>query len=192
MATFKFCKLCSNLLYPREDKEAHKLFYACRNCIHQEETDNKCVYRNELMNASSEAATKIRDIACDPTLPRTEKECPECGYIEAVFFEQQSRRSGRSDTKMVLYYACANAECGFRWTDYSDNKPKQPAPQDEESIPEGYTEDENYMNDIYGTQGLDNTFQDQLYNNNTTILEPEVNDPITNLPKNEYHNPEDW
>lgn len=60
---------------------------------------------------------------------------------------------------MVLYYACANAECGFRWTDYSDNKPKQPAPQDEESIPEGYTEDENYMNDIYGTQGLDNTFQ---------------------------------
>ncbi|CAB4427651.1 unnamed protein product [Rhizophagus irregularis] len=63
MATFKFL---SNLLYPREDKEAHKLFYACRNCIHQEETDNKCVYRNELMNASSEAATKIRDIACDP------------------------------------------------------------------------------------------------------------------------------
>ena len=42
----------SNLLYPREDKEAHKLFYACRNCIHQEETENKCVYRNELMNTS--------------------------------------------------------------------------------------------------------------------------------------------
>ncbi|CAB4427650.1 unnamed protein product [Rhizophagus irregularis] len=123
MATFKFL---SNLLYPREDKEAHKLFYACRNCIHQEETDNKCVYRNELMNASSRYKNSRHSLRS--TLPRTEKECPECGYIEAVFFEQQSRRSGRSDTN---------------------------APQDEESIPEGYTEDENYMNDIYGTQGLD-------------------------------------
>jgi hypothetical protein len=79
--------------------------------------------------------------------------------MEAVYFEQQSRRSGRSDTKMVLYYACANIDCGFRWTDYSDNKQKPQVPQDEENIPDGYTEDENYMSDIYATQGLDNTFQ---------------------------------
>ncbi|CAI2175481.1 16870_t:CDS:2 [Funneliformis geosporum] len=147
MATFKFCKLCSNLLYPREDKEAHKLFYACRNCIHQEETENKCVYRNEIMHSSNETTTIIRDIACDPTLARTEKECPECGYTEAVYFEQQSRRSGRSDTKMMLYYACANTECGYRWTDLNvENKPKPP---DEENISEGgYIEEENYMNEM--------------------------------------------
>jgi hypothetical protein len=93
--------------------------------------------------------------------PRTARECPECGYMEAVFFEQQSRRSGRTDTRMVLYYACANTECGFRWTDNLDNKPKQAAPQDEDNnIPEGYIEDDNYMNDIYSSaQGLDNAYQ---------------------------------
>src|SRR3954454_21235872 len=79
--------------------------------------------------------------------------------MEAVFFEQQSRRSGRSDSRMVLYYACANTECGFRWTDSVDNKPKDAEPQDEENnIPE-YIEDDSYMNDIYNTQELETTFQ---------------------------------
>jgi DNA-directed RNA polymerase II subunit RPB9 len=40
---------CSNnLLYPKEDKEAKALKYACRRCDYEEEADTHVVYKNEL------------------------------------------------------------------------------------------------------------------------------------------------
>ena len=64
---------------------------------------------------------------------------------------------------MVLYYACANTECGFRWTDLSaDNKSKQQqVPQDDEdNLSEGYIEDDSYMNEmLYNAQGLESAYQ---------------------------------
>jgi DNA-directed RNA polymerase II subunit RPB9 len=43
-----FFLFSNNMLYPRENKEELKLMYACRNCEHQEEADNPCIYKNRL------------------------------------------------------------------------------------------------------------------------------------------------
>ncbi|KAK0414790.1 hypothetical protein QR680_011617 [Steinernema hermaphroditum] len=43
----KFCSDCNNMLYPREDKAARTLMYACRSCDYIEESDNSCIYFNQ-------------------------------------------------------------------------------------------------------------------------------------------------
>jgi len=43
----------NNLLYPREDKNERKLMFACRNCEYQEQAENVCVYRHEIVHAPS-------------------------------------------------------------------------------------------------------------------------------------------
>lgn len=51
---FFFWRLHSNnLLYPREDKNERKLMFACRNCEYQEQAENVCVYRHEIVHAPS-------------------------------------------------------------------------------------------------------------------------------------------
>ncbi|KAG9302931.1 hypothetical protein G9A89_022348 [Geosiphon pyriformis] len=140
MASFKFCADCNNMLYPREDKETRILAYACRNCEYQEPSDNQCVYKNDVDVISEQTTTEIKDLAADPTLPRTKKTCPKCNNLEAVFFQSPSRRL---DTKMTLFYACTDKHCGYRWTyhwTWSDNVgtaelvgfPPLPQNQDEE------------------------------------------------------------
>lgn len=45
--------LSNNMLYPREDKTNRKLLFACRNCHFEEDADNNCVYRHEIVHAPS-------------------------------------------------------------------------------------------------------------------------------------------
>ncbi|KAF9314492.1 DNA-directed RNA polymerase II core subunit rpb9, partial [Podila minutissima] len=96
----------NNLLYPREDRSQmdqygdpiKRLMFACRNCDYQEEADNNCVYRNEIVHA--------------PAYPRTRMRCAKCGHEEAVFFQAQGHSA---EMKMTLYYICCNKQCGHRW-----------------------------------------------------------------------------
>jgi DNA-directed RNA polymerase II subunit RPB9 len=37
------------MLYPKEDKQNRTLLFACRNCDHQEEASNSCVYRHDII-----------------------------------------------------------------------------------------------------------------------------------------------
>ncbi|KAG2193526.1 hypothetical protein INT46_008319 [Mucor plumbeus] len=114
MATFKYCLECNNLLYPREDKNERKLMFACRNCEYQEQAENVCVYRHEIVHAPSEQTMMLADLSTDPTLPRANVQCGKCGHPEAVFFQSSSRRA---DAKMTLFYVCGNRGCGHRWVD---------------------------------------------------------------------------
>ncbi|RHZ69868.1 hypothetical protein Glove_277g49 [Diversispora epigaea] len=184
MATFKYCSQCGNLLYPREDKESHLLLYACRNCIYQEDTTNYCVYRNELQStAASERTTSlIKDIAADPTLPREEKTCSQCGYNIAVYFETQTRRA---DAKMTLYYACANVHCGYRWTDYEQN-PEANADQNE-SKENG--ENQNDESELFNQSQDTITYSEPTYP--MTNIEPEIENTLA-PPRQEYHDEDDW
>ncbi|KAJ1960663.1 DNA-directed RNA polymerase II core subunit rpb9 [Dipsacomyces acuminosporus] len=114
MASFRFCPDCSNMLYPREDRVRRQLMFACRNCDHQEEAENNCVYRHEVIHIPSEQTMVITDLSSDPTLPRTNQiPCPKCQYEEAVYFQSQSRHP---DTRMTLYYVCCRPTCQYRWT----------------------------------------------------------------------------
>ncbi|OAY73342.1 DNA-directed RNA polymerases II, IV and V subunit 9A-like [Ananas comosus] len=114
MSTMKFCRECNNILYPKEDRERKILLFACRNCEHQEVSDNNCVYRNEVLHSVGERTQILQDVASDPTLPRTKTvRCAACGHPEAVFFQAPSR----GEEGMTLFFVCCNPNCGHRWRD---------------------------------------------------------------------------
>ncbi|CAI2355289.1 unnamed protein product [Caenorhabditis sp. 36 PRJEB53466] len=111
----KFCPECNNMLYPREDKEARVLMYACRNCEHREVAVNPCIYVNKLVHEIDELTQIIGDIIHDPTLPKTEEHsCPKCHRKKAVFFQAQTKKA---EEEMRLYYVCAHDDCKNRWTE---------------------------------------------------------------------------
>lgn len=111
MASFRFCAECNNMLYPKEDKQEQRLLYSCRNCGYTELAENPKVYRHELITNIGETAGVVQDIGLDPTLPRSDKECPYCGNREAVFFQSQQKRK---DTSMILFYVCLNCKKTYR------------------------------------------------------------------------------
>lgn len=66
--TFRFCSECSNMLYPKEDEDAHKLQFTCRTCQYTEEAQSTCVFRNVLNNSAGETAGVTQDVGSDPTV----------------------------------------------------------------------------------------------------------------------------
>ncbi len=58
----------SNMLYPKEDPETHRLQFACRTCQYSEEATSSCVFRNILNNAVGETAGVTQDVGSDPTV----------------------------------------------------------------------------------------------------------------------------
>ncbi|KAI0976143.1 hypothetical protein F4678DRAFT_416054 [Xylaria arbuscula] len=105
--TFRFCSECSNMLYPKEDEDSHKLMFTCRTCQYTEEATSSCVFRHVLNSAAGETAGVTQDVGSDPTLPRSDKTCPACQHHEAVYFQSQQRSA---ETGMKLFYVCC--ECG--------------------------------------------------------------------------------
>ncbi|CAK9439588.1 uncharacterized protein LODBEIA_P36880 [Lodderomyces beijingensis] len=111
MASFRFCAECNNMLYPQEDKDGQRLLYACRNCDYKEIADAPRVYRHELITNIGATAGVVDDIGNDPTLPRSDKECPNCGNRDCVFFQSQQRRK---DTSMILFFVCLECKNVFQ------------------------------------------------------------------------------
>ncbi|KAK8110854.1 uncharacterized protein PG998_007311 [Apiospora kogelbergensis] len=66
--TFRFCSECSNMLYPKEDEDSHKLQFTCRTCQYTEEATSTCVFRNVMNNAVGETAGVTQDVGSDPTV----------------------------------------------------------------------------------------------------------------------------
>ncbi|ODV88544.1 hypothetical protein CANCADRAFT_32112 [Tortispora caseinolytica NRRL Y-17796] len=99
------------MLYPQEDKEERRLLYACRNCSYVEVADSPLVSQRELMASAQETAGVVTDIGSDLTLPRSDRECPNCHAHECVFFQSQQRRA---ETAMTLFYVCVACNKTFR------------------------------------------------------------------------------
>ncbi|KAL1892160.1 DNA-directed RNA polymerase II core subunit rpb9 [Ceratocystis pirilliformis] len=104
---YRFCSECSNTLYPKEDPQRRVLMFTCRTCEHTEAAESACVFRNMLNNVVGETAGVTQDVGSDPTLPRSNKQCPVCSHPEAVFFQSQQRSA---ETGMKLFYVCC--DCG--------------------------------------------------------------------------------
>ncbi|XP_071703461.1 DNA-directed RNA polymerases II, IV and V subunit 9B [Rutidosis leptorrhynchoides] len=115
MSIMKFCIKCENILYPKENEERNLLLYACRNCPHKEVADDNCVYRNKIHHyAVGEGTQVLKDVAADPSLPRTKSvRCSQCGHGEAVFFQA----TAKGEEGMSLFFVCCNPSCGHRWRD---------------------------------------------------------------------------
>ncbi|KAG6148771.1 hypothetical protein E4U35_005186 [Claviceps purpurea] len=80
--TFRFCSECSNMLYPKEDEDAHALQFTCRTCQYTEEAQSTCVFRNVLNNSAGETAGVTQDVGSDPTVSQVPVFiCSCCGGI---------------------------------------------------------------------------------------------------------------
>lgn len=82
--TFRFCSECSNMLYPKEDEDAHKLQFTCRTCQYTEDAQSTCVFRNVLNNSSGETAGVTQDVGSDPTVSTcvfVPVLCIRCGVV---------------------------------------------------------------------------------------------------------------
>ncbi|KAB8349883.1 hypothetical protein FH972_023896 [Carpinus fangiana] len=78
---FRFCRECSNMLYPKEDRVNNALIFACRNCDYREPAPSSCIYRNELTNTVGETAGITQDVGQDPTVgdPTSAQQTQESG-----------------------------------------------------------------------------------------------------------------
>ncbi len=77
--TFRFCSECSNMLYPKEDEDSHKLQFTCRTCQYTEEANSTCVFRHLLNNAAGETAGVTQDVGSDPTVGDLSLKAPAGG-----------------------------------------------------------------------------------------------------------------
>lgn len=81
---YKFCLLCSNLLYPKEDRMTNTLNYICKACGQVQPAEASCTYRNQLGSTVTETAGVTTDVANDPTVGKTLEvhnpyDCSKCG-----------------------------------------------------------------------------------------------------------------
>lgn len=81
--TFRFCSECSNMLYPKEDEDAHKLQFTCRTCQYTEDAQTTCVFRNVLNTSAGETAGVTQDVGSDPTVSASSSPviCLCCGLV---------------------------------------------------------------------------------------------------------------
>jgi len=113
-AGMRFCRECNNMLYPKENKVTKVLEFACRNCFHSEEVEERCIYVNEIVKDTRTQLEIIpEDITDDPTLQRNPQvPCPECGNEGAAFIRSHD---GGKDSTLSLIWVCLHYECRYRW-----------------------------------------------------------------------------
>ncbi len=106
-----FCPECGNLMNP-EEKDG-EMYLVCSSCGHEEpkgdspDEDYKVVREGE---KKEETAVIEKD---EENLPKTQKNCPECGNGEAYWWMQQTRSADEPSTR---FYRCT--ECGHTWREY--------------------------------------------------------------------------
>ncbi|KZZ88097.1 Zinc finger, TFIIS-type [Ascosphaera apis ARSEF 7405] len=122
---FRFCHECSNLLYPKVDPESQTLLDFCQTCHTTQAAVSNCVFQNKVNSMLGATAGFTKDVASDPTLPRSRTKCPRCPSQESVYFQSQLRTA---DIGMRLYYVCC--ECGTVFE--APEKSKEEKRQEEE------------------------------------------------------------
>ncbi|BFZ60382.1 DNA-directed RNA polymerase II core subunit rpb9 [Saitoella coloradoensis] len=105
MPAVHYCQECNNILHPLEDKLKKRLLLHCRRCGYTENAEDPTIFRQELRSTVADTAGVTTDLGSDPTLPRSDQQCPKCGEKDAVFFQSQAKRA---DAKMTLYYVCVS------------------------------------------------------------------------------------
>eukprot|EP00755_Sulcionema_specki_P001336 Sspe_Gene.116743::Locus_106441_Transcript_1_1_Confidence_1.000_Length_662::g.116743::m.116743/K03017/RPB9, POLR2I; DNA-directed RNA polymerase II subunit RPB9 len=123
----RFCKMCNNMLYPKDNRREQELYYMCRRCRRTEHVDDKeryCVYKNVIKRKVNmkilESVLNLKSYTEDPTLPKTrQRPCPSCGAKEAVFFMNPIQMK---DDDIQLYFTCI--ECKKSWHDDVREKKK--------------------------------------------------------------------
>jgi DNA-directed RNA polymerase II subunit RPB9 len=115
--TFRFCSECSNMLYPKEDEDAHKLQFTCRTCQYTEDAQTTCVFRNILNTSAGETAGVTQDVGSDPTV--SDDFCPVvclcCGIVIPCLVCRDplnhTKEPGHLQDAMVDDYSYTGPDC---------------------------------------------------------------------------------
>eukprot|EP00754_Rhynchopus_humris_P039025 Rhum_TRINITY_DN21688_c0_g1::Rhum_TRINITY_DN21688_c0_g1_i1::g.174418::m.174418/K03017/RPB9, POLR2I; DNA-directed RNA polymerase II subunit RPB9 len=116
----KFCRMCQNMLYPKDNRREKELYYRCRRCQRVEHIEDKaqhCVYQNMIKREVNmkvlESVLNLKAYTEDPSLPKTrQRTCENCKEKDAVFFMNPIQMK---DDDIQLYFTCTN--CKFSWVD---------------------------------------------------------------------------
>ncbi|KAI5306609.1 hypothetical protein KEM56_000077 [Ascosphaera pollenicola] len=119
---FRFCHECSNLLYPKVDPESQVLLDFCQTCHTTQAAVSNCVFQNKVNSMLGATAGFTKDVASDPTLPRSRTKCPKCPSEESVYFQSQLRTA---DIGMRLYYVCCQCGTVFEALEKSKEEKRQ-------------------------------------------------------------------
>ncbi|KAF9515955.1 hypothetical protein BS47DRAFT_1293201, partial [Hydnum rufescens UP504] len=112
-----FCHHPRFSISPQSDPARRVMVLWCRSCGAEEPNQNICVYRNDLLIITKEKAGVTQDLGTDPTLPHCDIDCPTCHHHDAVFYQDQSKRT---ETRMILFYVCTH--CGTNFVDPAVNQ----------------------------------------------------------------------
>ncbi|OQD67328.1 hypothetical protein PENDEC_c039G01429 [Penicillium decumbens] len=82
---FRFCRECSNLLYPKEDRHTNQLMFTCRTCHVGEPATSHCVYQNKLNSQVGATAGVTQDVSSDPTVCGPDDICA-LGFVPGFCF----------------------------------------------------------------------------------------------------------
>ncbi|CAI7583527.1 unnamed protein product [Penicillium bialowiezense] len=99
---FKFCRECSNLLYPKEDRATNQLMFTCRTCHVGEPATSYCVYQNKLHSQVGDTAGVTQDVASDPTVRLPISFSPLCGSMWQPHYLLVSQEQPPSRTRTGL------------------------------------------------------------------------------------------
>ncbi|RDA94845.1 hypothetical protein CP533_4233 [Ophiocordyceps camponoti-saundersi (nom. inval.)] len=146
--TFRFCSECSNMLYPKEDKDAHSLQFTCRTCQYTEEASSSCVFRNILNNSAGETAGVTQDVGSDPTVSELlPMFCLTCGILlvcgqcsQPAAFVSVVKRQDKSDEEPGFAHYVLSGSASFYVDDdgdenLEDDKLAEPLPRSNKTCP---------------------------------------------------------
>jgi transcription factor S len=104
-----FCPECGSIMSPGEEGKKTKLVCSCG----YENVEKEDI----LMKESVRVHKKIEIVDNDSkdSMPKTQQECPKCGYSEAYFWTQQTRSSDEAETQ---FFECTKTKCKHRWRTY--------------------------------------------------------------------------
>ena len=107
----EFCPECSNLL--RKKKVNEKSFLACK-CGYEREMESDTNKIKESIHKKKKDLKKNLVVLSEEDKisanPRTRKECPKCGNLEAETWQVQIRSSDEPSTH---FFKCTN--CRYTW-----------------------------------------------------------------------------
>ena len=107
----KFCDECGGILVP--EKKEEKVSLKCKNCgTVQKEKEREDVKITEKGKSTEEEVIDVQDEESSQ-LPKTEKECEECGNNKAYWWMSQTRSGDEPATR---FFKCT--ECGHTWREY--------------------------------------------------------------------------
>ncbi|KAK3114940.1 DNA-directed RNA polymerase II core subunit rpb9 [Teratosphaeriaceae sp. CCFEE 6253] len=137
--SFRFCRECSNMLYPKEDPNRNELIFQCRMCHFSEKAEVTCIYRNALKEEIAETAGNTDDVEDDPTVGGSDDELRDYSYDSAMEMEDGAGEETGPEMctlcgKEILCPTCGRPSASMMALEVEDDGEPQTAQEQESRV----------------------------------------------------------